>query len=273
MDAWTLVAQIVNFLVFVALMHRILYRPVTGMMQRRRDETEADLQKAREERETAESVRKEAEAREHDLEEKRERILQDAREEARKTREEARRAAEEEAKQRLDRYRRAMENERRAFLEETTDAFEAVVVAAGARLLADAAEPMNDRAIRRVRASWEEAGEDAREAVRDHFRDRDETVRVRSAHPLTDSQQERLRETLTDVTGAEVIDTSFATEDKLVAGVTVALGPMEIRADWGDAVREALAAATADLDMAKTADRASDPDRAEEDAGKQEATS
>jgi mannose-1-phosphate guanylyltransferase len=50
MTLWTYIFQIINFLVFVAILYYLLYRPVQRMMQKRKDEMEAKLREAEKQR-------------------------------------------------------------------------------------------------------------------------------------------------------------------------------------------------------------------------------
>ena len=45
---WTYVGQILNFLIFIAILHYLLYKPVSRIMKKRRDEMASDLKEAEE---------------------------------------------------------------------------------------------------------------------------------------------------------------------------------------------------------------------------------
>ena len=56
MGFWTYLAQVVNFIVFVLVLHWLLYKPVLRIMAERREAMEADRLAAEEMRREAEST-------------------------------------------------------------------------------------------------------------------------------------------------------------------------------------------------------------------------
>ena len=56
---WTLAAQILNFLILVALLRAFAYKPIVNMLQERRAKIEMSLAKADEDVEKAEALKKE----------------------------------------------------------------------------------------------------------------------------------------------------------------------------------------------------------------------
>lgn len=82
LDAFTVVAQILNFAVLVYLLKRFLYRPVLDAMKRREDTIVQRLEDAREQREEAELLGEDYRAKLRDIDEERRAVLDAAREEA-----------------------------------------------------------------------------------------------------------------------------------------------------------------------------------------------
>lgn len=139
-DWFTVVAQIVNFLILVALLKRFLYGPIIKAMDEREERIRSRLKEA-EERE--EESRKEAEryrARTEDLEQKRREILSAAEEEAEEKKRGMIRDARAEAEELQARWRESLTRERDGFLRELKRLAGRSVFSATRRVLHDLAD-------------------------------------------------------------------------------------------------------------------------------------
>jgi F-type H+-transporting ATPase subunit b len=117
-DWFTVVAQIVNFVVLVALLKRFLYGPLIGAIDAREGGIAARLAEAEEKNKSAAESMALVEARRAELEQARERILGGAREEADKRRGEMLQKARASVQAMEARWREEMERDRGAFLDE-----------------------------------------------------------------------------------------------------------------------------------------------------------
>ncbi len=98
LSGWNVAFQFVNFLIFLYLMYRLLFKPITGMLQRRRERIGESLREAEDLREQVEREREEFQSE-----------LTDARTEAQRIRDEAARSAEAMRAQELERAREESE--------------------------------------------------------------------------------------------------------------------------------------------------------------------
>lgn len=244
MDPWTLIGQLVNFLIFVAVLYYLLYRPAGSMMRQRREEMEASLEEARKKETEARNLRQDVEAREKKLEEERDSVLQRAREQAEADREKLLDEAEQEARKQMERYRAALQRERRETLEEMVESIGAIATAAARRVLEDCGEGgPNDAAVERVKRLLDDADAEELRRARDQMQgDPDEAVQVRAASPPTDSQRKTLRKALAEALELDDVAISVETDPDLLAGMEVDLGPLQIQAHWRERLREAVEA-------------------------------
>jgi F-type H+-transporting ATPase subunit b len=262
MDFWTIILQIVNFLIFLAILHHILYRPVTDMMRRRKEEMESEREEAHELREEARELRDEARKREEELEEKRGAILDEAREEAESTRDEIIGDAREAGRKRLERFRRTMLRERAESLRGLADDLAEAVLAALRRVLEEAAPDPAGHALGRVETMLKEADAAALQEARKHLEEQGEPVRVRSASELGYEQKQRLHKAVADALELDEPDLRWETDPELLAGIELTAGSLQVRADWAHPVREAIREETDALAA-----------QVESDAGREEASS
>lgn len=107
LSGWNLAFQFVNFLIFLWLMHRLLFKPISEMLRSRRDRIGASLREADDLRARVDQERAEFQSE-----------LSDARDEAQRIRDEAARSAEVLRAQALDRAREDSERLRNDALAE-----------------------------------------------------------------------------------------------------------------------------------------------------------
>jgi F-type H+-transporting ATPase subunit b len=117
-DWFTIIAQIVNFLILVALLKHFLYRRVIKAMDERERKIASRLEDAEKKQEQAENEADSYRKKNQELEEKRKEFLSQAREEAEKERKELTQKAREEIDQLHTRWRETLRQEKDSFLQE-----------------------------------------------------------------------------------------------------------------------------------------------------------
>ena len=240
MDLVSTIGQIVNFIIFVVILHYLLYKPVKRIMQERKDEMERDLREAEERRAEAEKIRLATETRARELEESRDRILQDARDQAEELRQEAIKRAEEQARARLERFRRVMEQERDELLEKVTGELRETIVEISAAVLADSSEQLAERGIKRLETLLSKMSDADTESARQALAESVNRVTVCSAGPLDAAQQERLKQILCAKLGVPDLKIEVEDAPQLLAGLDVTLGHVNLSAHWRAVIDDAL---------------------------------
>lgn len=223
-DWITVAAQIVNFLVLVWILQRLLYRPVTRAMARRREairdrfaeaerrETEAEEEAARLERERA------------DLDARREEILAEAREEAEALRHRLEEEARETVAERRAEWEAQIERERDAFLAELRRKAAGHIARRARRVLDDLAGARLEPAMAEAfLARLKGLDEDDREALRAEAATTGGEMTVTSAHALDEGTRARLREGLQEMLG-DAPGLAFAEDPDLVCGIRLRIG-------------------------------------------------
>jgi F-type H+-transporting ATPase subunit b len=240
MSVWTYVGQIVNFLAFVVILYFILYKPVRRVMQKRKEEMEAELREAEKKLKEAERLQAEAEQQAKELDEKRESVLKEAREQAEAHRKELLEQAERQARERLERFRRIMEQERNELLDRITSDLRDTIVQVASSALRDASAGLSDRSLERIETLLEKMPEREVDGARKTLNDLENRVPVRSAAPLTDDQLNRLRTVLCDRLDVENVKLDVEEDPSLVAGLEVSLGHLQLEAHWRGMIEDAL---------------------------------
>jgi len=222
-DWFTVIAQIVNFLVLVALLQRFLYGPIVRAMDRREAEIAARLDAAAQKIAQAEEERERYENLVHESEASREEMRAKAREEADALRNELLESAREEVDTNRDKWHESFRAERESFLrslrrhvceEACTVARRAVTEMADASL----EERMAACLERRIRG----LGTEEREDLATHFRASGRGIVVRSAFELSNEGRMAIIRALNSLTPVD--DLSFETGPSLVCGVEILAG-------------------------------------------------
>lgn len=115
---FTVVAQIVNFLILVLLLRRFLYGPIIRIMDEREADITRRIEEAEEKKEKAENEETAYRDLKLELEEKREEMLARAEKEAQKWRSELRKKARKEIDSLQKEWKEALERERETFLQD-----------------------------------------------------------------------------------------------------------------------------------------------------------
>ena len=117
-DWVTTIAQIINFLILVALLRHFLYGPITRAMENRRQAIKSEIEEAKERESEARRKEQEYEQKRSELDEQTEDLLETARNEAQERRDEMIGSARQEVDELQRRWQEHLREEREAFLRE-----------------------------------------------------------------------------------------------------------------------------------------------------------
>jgi F-type H+-transporting ATPase subunit b len=215
-DWFTILAQIINFLILVFLLHRFLYNPIMNAMARREkriaDDLETAERKRREAREEIESYRQ----KKAELDEQRQELLRQAEKDADERRRDLLQKARAETDEIRTRWQRAIEQEKESFLADLRRR----VGEETYRVMRSALTDMADVALeeRIVTVFLEQLGglsESYREALAAETAD---SWKIHTAFDLPDERQAEIRQVVTEALGHNGRLT-FKTQPDLIAGI------------------------------------------------------
>jgi len=230
----TFVLEIINFLVLVWILKRFLYKPVLGVIERRRRGIQETLDRA-------ESLRGEADA----LKTQYEHRLADWEAERGKARESLLGEIDEERKRRMDALEAELKEEReRAQVVAERGREEGVrkieqqalqqAAAFASRLLSSLACPeVESRLVDLVIDELGQLSEDRLAVLKETWRNRPDDVVVTTVFVLSDDQRQRLEAALTAVTGT-MASFRYQQSEALLAGLRVVIGAWVIGANLED---------------------------------------
>ncbi len=227
--------EIVNFLVLVWLLHRLLYRPVLAMIQRRRDEIAAQARAAEARQAEAEQCKAEYERRLEDWAAERAKRRRELDEELEGERRRRLQALEAELAER--RLREETLASRRAGQARESAEREALALAGrfAARLLAAVAGPdVQARLLRLLVKELDALSAERRAALRAALASAAAPLEVTSAYPLHDAQRAELTQALAALTGGSAPAMVFSEDSTLLAGVRLRVGAWQLGANLQD---------------------------------------
>jgi F-type H+-transporting ATPase subunit b len=230
-----------NFLILVAILYRLLHKPLLDMLQKRRQAVEDAHRAAENQAEEARKTRQEYEGRLAGIEEERDKMLAEARKAAEEARSELVRKARAEAEREIANMRRDWDRQRRDALRGLRDDVVALSLDLARRTLAQLVdEDVETRLRAALRARLKELANTADRRTLESLFPAGGTVRVVSAAPLDDEERGLIGDLIQALT-EEKAELSFETDEDLIAGVRVEFSSQAIDstlADVLEAVRE-----------------------------------
>lgn len=217
-DWFTVIAQIVNFLVLLILLRRFLYRPILNAMQAREERIAAELEAARQERREAEAEKKEFEAQNEKLRRDYEKKRAESEQDVVAWRKQALHEARQDVEKTVSTWHKSVEQEKQAFADELRRFSVRQAYAVSRQALQDLAGiPLEERMLEKFIAVLESGQIDLAKFKASAA----EGMAVRSAFDIPKSGQERVNKILRGQLGPELV-LHFETDPELLGGIELA---------------------------------------------------
>lgn len=227
-DWFTVVAQIVNFLILVALLKHFLYGPLIRAMDEREQGIRDRLKEADDKRAQAEQKMEEFRDKERQLDQKQKDILERARSEAEEERKRRVREARKSVDELKEKWKAGVRREQDALHDELRRTVGTQTVAVARRALAEMANArLEGQLVHLFLRHLAEADRDEKEAFAEAVRNDTDNVRVRTAFELNDEERQALDEGL----GNQLPDGAawdFEVSDELLCGIELSAGGRKI---------------------------------------------
>jgi F-type H+-transporting ATPase subunit b len=231
-DWWTLLLQIVNFLILVWLLWRFLYKPVQAVLAKRREMAGAALAaaEAKQAEAEAEAARlKEAQAK---LDAERQSLIEDARKDAEAKRQSILEDAQKQAQSLIAEARNKAAKDREGDVASLKKELAETAVDIARRILTQTADGNLNAFFRsKILQSLDTLDTKESGAV-------EGTIRVATAEPLADSEAAAWREALARRYG-DAVKAEFVVDPELVAGAELQLPHGHLRFAWADELKAA----------------------------------
>lgn len=227
-DYFTIVAQIINFLVLVFLLKHFLYGPVIKSMEEREQKIASRLKEAewkkREAEMEADSYRKMVQ----DLSDKRQEMLAGAAEETQALQAELIQRARDEVEANKASWYEALESEKMATLADLGELASEQICTIARRALRDlASEDLDSRIIFTFLQRLQRMDESEREKIREFFEISGKGITVRSAFEISADVRQRIQEIVSEQAGMDV-KVQFKIAPELISGVEMSVQGVKI---------------------------------------------
>ncbi len=237
MSGWTLVFQIVNFVVLAAVLRRFLFKPVAAMVAKRQQNLAATAAEGERVRREAEALRLNADKALAEAVEIRERALAEGRAQIAREREETLAKARQEASSTLDVARHEIDRERdKAADAAATGALDLAAVIARRLLEQVSATSLVDAFLARLCEHLDGASEESKRALRDDLGARE--LLVATAPPLGPDAGPRWRADIARRLG-DGVAIRLVADDALVAGAELRFPHTTLSFCWRDGIKAA----------------------------------
>jgi F-type H+-transporting ATPase subunit b len=196
-DWFTVIAQIINFLILLFLLHRFLYKPILKTIDKRQDQMQARWDAAEAEQEKARAEAAKHRQAQRELDDKQDQILADARAEAEETRHAELQQVREELAQKRREWRDALENEQQSIMANLREQFGQQVVDMVRKVLQDLANAdLEQQTVNVFQKQLQDLDEETRQSIADSFTNQHQPVTVETGLELPQESQDDLRQAL-----------------------------------------------------------------------------
>jgi F-type H+-transporting ATPase subunit b len=243
-DWWTLGLQALNFLVLVWLLWRFLFKPVKGIIARRRKMAEDARGELEDARKAAETEKAQYEKSRQDLADERRDLLKKAHDDMAAEREAMLEAAREEARQITDGARKAVAEDQRRAMDALKGDIASLAGDMAAHVLQSAApEAYTSLLLERLAAAVTDLPADEKERLRSDAESA--PVTVATVRALDEKTQQSWRKKLGPMLPADT-DIRFEEDASLGGGAELRLAHTVVTYSWVDQVKQAEAALKAE---------------------------
>lgn len=228
-DWFTVVAQIVNFLILVFLLHRFLYRPIVGHMTAREEKIKQEFEGASDKKKAAQDQIEEFRRKSDDLDKEVDKKIEQAQAQAKQRKKELLDEAQKHVEDQRTTWLQALEKEKEAFAREFQKRGSQEILNYVRRIMKDLAdESLNNRLARVLADRIGNLGQEDKEKLQRAARAED--VIISSTFELDSAEKRKLTTVLHEICGKDAV-VAYQTDGDYPLGIEARAG--NIRLSWG----------------------------------------
>ena len=246
-DWFTLVAQIVNFVILIVLLNHFLYRPIVDAIAERESEFQNKLRQARQKESEANEERQKYEQLNEDIENRRQLLLDQIQEETESAKTHLMQEARNEVQFRREDWLAGLDRENESVVMQLVQRSTDHVLAISSKALQQlAGEPVETRILENFLMELRNLSRPEIERLQNEAH-LNRQARIETAFPVSGEWQKRIRQTLKQ--HVQLNDAEFIVEPEVVMGINLRVGGLKT----GWSVREYLDSLR--LELGKVMDR------------------
>ncbi len=225
---FTIIAQIINFLVLVALLKHFLYGRIIEAMDRREEKISSELRQAQEKREEAVKKSQDLDRQRQELEKKKDDLISEAKEEADQKRKELIHQARDEVNQQQKQWKKDLEHQRESFLDDLRKTISNQLIRTTGKVLEDLSDrSLEEQCIEIFFQKIEKLEQSQKEKIKNRLESSKSAVEIRSGFELKDNVRDKLKESLSEIFSYSG-DIDFKTSENILAGIEMEAGGEKI---------------------------------------------
>ena len=198
-DWFTVIAQIINFLILLALLNRFLYKPILKTIDKRQDQMQARWDATAEAQKEAEAEAEKHHQARQELDQQREQILAQAKAEAEANRHEELQQARADIAEKRQQWQTALENEQQTVVADLQEEFGRQVVAIVRQILQDLAHAdLEQQVINAFQQKLQHLDDETRRSIAAALDRQEQPITVQTGFSLPPASQDALRQSLQD---------------------------------------------------------------------------
>jgi F-type H+-transporting ATPase subunit b len=227
-DPFTLIAQIINFLILIALLRFFLYKRITNAMDEREQRIVDRINQAKQKKLEAEREAESYRIKNKELEEKQNEIITRAKEKANKLSKELTQKARKEVEERKRKWNETIQSQKKAFLSQLKQRAGQQIYSVAKRVIQDLAdEELETQIIRTFIGRLRTLKAKEKNAIKNFSQKSREVILIESGFSIGKQLQNKIKKTMEEQI-EEGIDLTFETTDKLVCGVEIKVPGMKL---------------------------------------------
>lgn len=227
-DGFTFAAQVMNFLVLVALLHKFLYGPITNAMKAREQSIADRIQSAVERERAAEELQRELQMQHQRIAEERRRMLEAAKAEAEQLKQQLMQEVRCEIDEMRHRWRQALRQEQRTFVEGLQEQIARQMIRVVRTVLSDLSDSrLEERIVATFSRKLEQMQQSEKARLKEYLEGNGRALVVQTSFDCPHGLQSRLTQQM----HAELVDglpVEFQTNSELIAGIELKAGGYKV---------------------------------------------
>jgi len=218
-DWFTVIAQIINFLILVWLLKRFLYKPILNAIEERENKIASQLEDAESKKEEAGKEQDEFRQKNEDFEHKKKELMKKAVEESEEKRQKLLEEARNEANEFRSQLKKSSEEVQQNLSQEIEQKVQQEVFSITRKTLSDLASmDLEEQTVRVFIRRLNELKEDEKKQFLEAFKSKSDPILVRSAFDLPSKQKTEIQNSIAEILGTET-QFQYKTVPELVSGI------------------------------------------------------
>lgn len=227
-DWFTLTAQILNFLILVALLRHFLYKRIVNAMDKREERIHSRIQQAEQKKDDAEKERDEFRKKNKDFEKQKVQKTEEMHKETEKTKQELLDRARDEVDRKREQWEQALQNRKNDFIEDVKRSAAEQVCSAARHMLRDlGGRKLESVIVQTFLEKLDTMPEDEKHTFSDTLRKEGGTVTVRTSFEPDGEERRNLEDTVHNVFDGSV-PLEFTVAEELVCGIDLQANGIKI---------------------------------------------